>query len=162
MASRRQKKEITKRKQLQRKIDYLRKMGKKSGSNIINVKKYTERELKRLENLNRIRPIKIQEVEGAIERARSDEDIKDKTRASNIGSYYKHDLMERYYDLVNAGYIEPKLTEQEVYDMGPQIIQELTDEEELQRMVDQGERKMEEARQRNLEARAKNVVVFDY
>lgn len=162
MASRRQKKEIAKRKQLQRKINYLRKMGKKKGNDIINVKKYTEKELKRLQNLTGIRPIKSFEVEGAIDRARSTPDITEKTRASKIGSYYKHDLIERYYDLVNAGYIEPKLTEQEVYDMGPQIIEELTDEEELQRMVNQGERKMEEARARNLKAREKNVVVFDF
>lgn len=162
MASRRQKKKVAKRKELEKKINYLRRIEKKKGNDIVNAKKYTKKELKRLENLNRIKPVKLQEVGTIVEKARSTPDIKEKTRASKIGSYYKQDLIERYYDLVDAGYITSKLTPQEVYDMAPQIVEEITDEEELQRMVEEGERRMDEARQRNLEAREKNVVVFDF
>lgn len=160
MASRRQKKKIAKRKQLQREINALKSVREKQSNEIVNVRKYNERELKKLKNLTKIKPARIYDM--AIEKARSTSDINEKTRASKIGSYYKHDLIGRYYDLVDAGYIMPQLTEQEVYSMAPQIIQDTTDEEELQRMVEEGERKMDEARQRNLQARKENLVVFDY
>lgn len=159
MASRRQKKKVAKRKQLHQKIGGLKKIGERQLKQNINVRKYTEKELDKLENLVGVKPANINM---AIEEARSTPDIGRETKASKIGSYYKHDLIERYYDLVDAGYIVPELTDQEVYDMAPQIIENITDEEKLQRMVEQGERKMDEARQRNLRAREANLVVFDY
>lgn len=160
MASRRQKKKVAKRKQLQRQINQLKNLGEKQQNQNINIRKYTQKELKRLQNLTGIRS--AGEYEKAVNRARSTPRIFEETRASKIGSYYKQDLIQRYYDLIDAGYITSKLTPQEVYDMAPQIIEDTTDEEELQKMVAEGERKMEEARARNLKAREKNIVVFDF
>ena len=160
MASRRQKKKVAKRKQLQKQINALKQIRKEQTNREVNIRKYNEKELRRLQDLTGVNSTK--NYNEAIERARNINDIDINTRASKIGGYYKHDLIERYYDLVNAGYITSRLSEQEVYNMAPQIIEETTDEEELQRMVAEGEKKMAMARQKNLRAREQNMVVFDW
>lgn len=88
--------------------------------------------------------------------------LREQNLGSRIGSYYKQGLIERYWELVDAGYIVPQLTEQEVYDMAPTIMEEALNEEEIQRMVIKGEQKMEAVRARNLEARRGEMIDFGF
>jgi len=81
------------------------------------------------------------------------ENISDTNKASNIGNYYKHDLIERYHDLVNLGYIVPVLNEQEVYDYAPTMLEEELDSDVIGRMVEEGERKRQEVMAKNAEKR---------
>lgn len=89
-------------------------------------------------------------------------DLREQNRGSAIGSYYKQSLIERYWDLVNAGYIVPSLTEQEVYDMAPTIMEESLDEQEIHEMIVKGEQKMEKVRKKNLEARQREFIDFGF
>lgn len=164
MASRRQKKKV----HLRHEINKLKNIynQREDIESPIKPRNYTKKELKRLQSLTGIKPLSKEPIrfsKSYIEKKEKEVNWTIHSQEVDGGGFYTKSLIERYYELVDAGYIEPTtLTAQQVYHAIPTIMEEQLSEDELSRIVKRGEQRMEKARERNLRAREKETIVFDF